>query len=189
LVVGTTFFFNKNSRIVFLQMLRWRVPQATEKFLWLERRCDRGEASWQQLRGSDQALVDKAVHSWMDLARRRDHPRACYCLGFVHELQRGVRSTSEAAAAAAAGASGKATVVAATVATSLRSSSHREPISGASVSHVWYARAAAKGLAEAQARLGRQHRDGRGPRAQIPSDTEALKLFRLAAAQVWNSLR
>ena len=158
--------------------------QATEKFLSLERRCDHGESSWQQLRGSDQALVDKAVHSWMDLARRRDHPRACYCLGFVHELQRGVASTSEAAAAAATGASGAAAVVAAAVATSLRTSSHRKPPTGASVSHVWYARAAAKGLAEAQARLARQHRDGRGPRAKVPSDTEALRLFRLAAAQV-----
>jgi TPR repeat protein len=128
--------------------------------LSLQRRCERGEASWRRLKASDQAAVDHAVACWADLARRHDHARACYCLGFAHEWQRGVKSTPSNGAASGSQAGSQA------------------------VSQAWYKRAAAKGLAEAQARLGAQRRDGRGPAAQLPSDAEALKLFRKAAAQV-----
>jgi TPR repeat protein len=136
--------------------------------LSLQRRCERGEASWRRLKASDQAVVDQALACWTDLARRHDHARACYCLGFAHEWQRGVKSTPSTAAA---------------------KGPHNGAASGSqagsqAVSQAWYKRAAAKGLAEAQARLGAQRRDGRGPAAQLPSDAEALKLFRKAAAQV-----
>lgn len=64
--------------------------QATDKFLSLERRCERGEASWGRLRPAEQAVVAAALAAWQDLARRLHHARAMYCLGFVNEWGRGV---------------------------------------------------------------------------------------------------
>jgi TPR repeat protein len=64
--------------------------QASQTYLKLQRKCERGETSWGRLQHAEQRVVDQAVSAWENLSRKQKHSRSLFALGFVHEHGRGV---------------------------------------------------------------------------------------------------